>query len=56
VARLGGLYRRDFRPSHGTGLADALIAATTEDNDVNLVTFNRRHFPMVSRITVPYER
>jgi predicted nucleic acid-binding protein len=56
VARLGGLYRWDFRPSHGTGLADALIAATAEDNDANLVTFNRRHFPMVSKVTVPYER
>ena len=56
VARLGGLYRRDFRPSHGTGLADALIAATAIENDANLVTFNRGHFPMVSRITVPYER
>jgi predicted nucleic acid-binding protein len=56
VARVGGLYRRDFRPSHGTGLADALIAATAEENGANLVTFNRRHFPMVPRITVPYER
>ena len=56
VARLGGLYRRDFGPSHGTGLADALIAATAEENGVNFVTFNRRHFPMVSEITVPYER
>jgi predicted nucleic acid-binding protein len=56
VAQLGGLYRRDFRPSHGISLADALIAATAEENDAGLVTFNRRHFPMVSRITVPYER
>ncbi len=55
VARLGGLYRRDFRSSHGTGLADALIAATAVENGTNLATFNRRHFPMVSRIAVPYE-
>jgi predicted nucleic acid-binding protein len=56
ATRLGGLYRRDYRPSHGTGLADALIAATAEENGTDLVTFNRRHFPMVSRITVPYDR
>lgn len=56
VARLGGLYRREYRPSHGTGLADALIAATAEENSFGLVTFNRRHFPMVSEVTVPYER
>jgi len=56
VARRGGLYRRDFRPSHGSGLADALIAATADENGASLVTFNRRHFPMISSVTVPYER
>ncbi len=56
VARIGGSYRRDYRPSHGTVLAGALIAATAEENGFGLVTFNRRRFPMVSRVTVPYER
>ena len=55
VAWLGGIYRRDFRPSHCTGLADALIAATAEENGAHFVTFNRRHFPMVE-VTVPYQR
>lgn len=55
VAHLGGLYRRDYRQSHGTGLADALIAATAEENGATLVTFNQRHFPMVE-IRVPYKR
>lgn len=40
----------------GTGLADALIAATVEENGAGLATFNRRHFPMVPRIKVPHER
>ena len=56
ISRLGGLYRRDYGPSHGTGLADALIAATAEESGASLVTSNRRHFPMVSRIDVPYVR
>lgn len=56
TARIGGLYRRDYGESHGTVLADAMIAASAEENGADLVTFNRRHFPMVSRITVPYER
>ena len=56
VARLGGLYRRDYRTSHGTGLADALIAATAQEHDAGLATFNQRHFPMLEKITVPYER
>lgn len=51
LAWRGGLYRRDYGPS----LADALIAATAEESGVKLVSFNRRHFPMVE-ITVPYER
>jgi predicted nucleic acid-binding protein len=56
TARTGGLYRGDYARSHGTGLADALIAATCEESGADLVTFNRCHFPMLSRITVPYER
>lgn len=55
TAWLGGRYRRDYGRSHGTGLAGALIAATAEENEVTLVTFNQRHFPMVE-IRVPYER
>ena len=55
VARTGGLYRRDYGPSYGTGLADAMIAATAAETGAKLVSCNRRHFPMVE-ITVPYER
>lgn len=55
IGRLGGLYGRDFGSSHGTELADALIAATAEESAADLVTFNRRRFPMVE-VTVPYER
>lgn len=56
AARVGGLFRREYRPSHGTGLADALIAATAEELGLRLVTFNRRHFPMVSEVVAPYSR
>jgi hypothetical protein len=44
IARRAGLLRRDFRQSHGTGLADALIAASAEKAQATLVTFNDRHF------------
>jgi len=53
IARTGGLYRRDYGPSHGVGLADALIAATAELKQARLVTLNSRHFPMVA-VEVPY--
>jgi predicted nucleic acid-binding protein len=53
VARQGGLFRGTYGPSHGSGLADALIAATAQIQGATLVTLNRRHFPMV-KVRVPY--
>ncbi len=56
IAVKGGLYRRDYRKSHGVGLADALIAATAEVRGATLVTLNKKHFPMLASITVPYTK
>ena len=49
-----GLWRRLYGPSHGTGLADALIAASAEAAGATLVTLNRRHFPVLAEVLVPY--
>jgi predicted nucleic acid-binding protein len=54
IAVLGGLFKRDYQPSHGTGLADALIAATAEVHEARLVTLNEKHFPMLDDVIVPY--
>lgn len=56
IASTGGLYRRDFGASHGVGLNDALIAATAHVNNAGLVTLNRKHFPMLANVTVPYQK
>lgn len=56
VAVLGGLYRRDYGKSHNTGLADALIAATAFQHQARLVTLNRKHFPMIPDLLVPYSK
>lgn len=56
IARVGGEYRRAYIRSHNTGLADALIAATASHHGLVLVTFNVRHFPMLEKVWVPYER
>ena len=53
IAEQGGLICRDYRKSHGVGLADALIAATAELNGLELVTLNRKHFPMLKSVVVP---
>lgn len=51
-----GLWRRRYGPSHGTGLADALIAASVEGAGATLATLNRRHFPMLADVLVPYAK
>ncbi len=46
IAREAGrLKGRDGR-THGTGLADALVAATARLHGMELATLNTRHFPM----------
>jgi predicted nucleic acid-binding protein len=55
IAKKGGLYRRQYHKSHGVGLVDALIAATAEEVSAIVVTLNKKHFPMISRLIVPYK-
>jgi predicted nucleic acid-binding protein len=54
IARQAGYWRRDFAPSHGVSLADALIAATAGAHQLEFVTHNTKHFPMLEAVTVPY--
>lgn len=54
IARLGGAWRRQWGPSHGTDLVDALIAATAKLADLPLITLNGKHFPMLANVRGPY--
>ena len=56
IAKVGGLYRNQYKPSHGTGLADALIAATAKEIGAQVITFNTKHFPMLNNVVNPYVR
>jgi predicted nucleic acid-binding protein len=56
IACIGGLNRRDYGKSHGVGLADAIIAATAEVKKADLITLNKRHFPMLTNVIVPYQK
>ena len=56
IAERGGLFSRDFRKSHGCGLADCLIAATADSHGLTLVTLNVKHYPMLDDVEVPYSR
>ncbi|MCX7120626.1 MAG: type II toxin-antitoxin system VapC family toxin [Gammaproteobacteria bacterium] len=55
IAQLGGTFRKKYGKSHGTGLADALIAATAVDQQCHFATLNTRHYPMLKCIA-PYEK
>lgn len=54
IAHLGGHYRQRYGKSHGTGLVDAMIAATTQLLDIPLVTRNKKHYPMLDTVYTPY--
>lgn len=56
IARQAGLWRRDFGPSHGTGLVDALIAASAESCGSTLVTLNAKRYPMLEAVLAPYRK
>lgn len=56
LAGAGGQLRQEDRASHGVGLGESLIAASAAYRETELVTFNRRHYPMVEDLTVPYRR
>ena len=56
IARLGGLYKRDYGRSHGIGLADAIVAATATLENAELKTLNVKHYPMLNPIQPAYRK
>jgi predicted nucleic acid-binding protein len=54
LAEEGGLLRRKWMRSHGVGLVDAILAATAIRHSLRLATRNRKHFPMLDDLLVPY--
>ena len=56
IARLGGLYKRDYGRSHGIGLADAIVAATATLESAELKTLNVKHYPMFNPIQPAYRK
>ena len=56
IARLGGLYKRDYGRSHGVSLADAVVAATATLENAELKTLNVKHYPMFDAIQPAYRK
>jgi len=56
IAKIGGLYRRDYGKSHGVSLADAILAATVEAEEAELKTLNVKHYPMFEGLRPAYSK
>ena len=56
IAEKAGLWSREFRKSHGCGLADCLIAATADSHGLVLMSLNAKHFPMLTGVETPYRK
>ncbi|MEQ1704547.1 MAG: type II toxin-antitoxin system VapC family toxin [Rickettsiales bacterium] len=56
IAILAGRFRKKYGKSHGSGIIDCIIAATAHYEDATLVTLNKKHFPMLTNILVPYKK
>ena len=56
IAKAGGLYKRDYGKSHGVGLADAILAATAENEKARLKTLNVKHYPMIRSLKPAYKK
>ena len=54
IAITAGLHKKQYGRTHGTGLPDALIAATAQHHDLKLATLNIKHFPMFKGLKAPY--
>jgi predicted nucleic acid-binding protein len=56
IAKIAGMYKRDFGKSHGVGLADAVIAATCSLKNAQLKTLNVKHYPMIKKLKPAYSK
>lgn len=56
TAVMAGDFRRTYRKSHNLSITDALIAASAMNQGAKLVTLNRKHYPMIPDLIVPYAK
>ena len=56
IAKVGGIYKRDYGKSHGVGLADAILAATAVVENAELKTLNIKHYPMIKGLSPAYTK
>ena len=55
ISQKGGQFRARYGKSHSVDLIDAIIAATAVIFEMTLYTLNKKHFPMLRKISQPYK-
>ena len=56
IAKVGGSFKRNYGRSHGVGLADSIIAATSQIENAELKTLNTKHYPMIINLAPAYKK
>jgi predicted nucleic acid-binding protein len=56
LAKSAGLLKMNYMKTHGVGLADAIIAATTESENASILTLNTKHYPMIKGLKPAYNK
>jgi len=54
ISKASGILLKTYRRSHNLDPPDALIAATVLTHNLELATFNLKHFPMFPDLKRPY--
>jgi hypothetical protein len=54
IAKTGGILKLEYGAAHGIGIADALMAATAIEENLQLVSLNIKHYPMFPHLEQPY--
>lgn len=54
IASYAGLYLKQHFKSHGLEIADAIIAATVDDQNAEFKTLNVKHYPMFEALRPAY--
>jgi len=49
IAKLSGEFLKKYYKSHSLELGDAIIAATAVHNNLQLWTYNKKHYPMIKK-------
>lgn len=56
IAISAGKLRNHYGKSHGTGVVDCIVAATAKLDGLALATLNKKHYPMLKDVLVPYKK